>query len=383
LPIIEMQKSHILKWLRNYGSLFLSLILLAPVACAEPQILRLLVWEGYAPEAQRQDFQQFVQEKYGVELHMEVSYIAETEDCYTALRLKKADILSPAHNRINDKRFRMFDLGLLLPLNLENIPNYADVADNFKNLDHLTYQDKAYGAPFAWGPYGLIYNAELVKEPPTSWNVLWSPRYRNHFTVADLGEHNIYITALALGYDAADLKNYDVLNNEHFRNMLARLARNSNGLWLGVDTADDLNEMSLATSWGFSLPELRQRGKNWKWAPLKEKSPGWIDNFVISHTLKDRPQLKRIAEEWINYTLSPEFQAEVLVKGLSARPVNTKTKQLLSQEMIETVGLDDATASNDMFVLMPELDRRTRNGFDLLWGQAMVQRANGQQREKR
>jgi len=139
----------------------------------------------------------------------------------------------------------------------------------------------------------------------------------------------------------------------------------------------------LATSWGFSLPELRQRGENWKWAPLKEKSPGWIDNFVISHTLKDRPQLKRIAEEWINYTLSAEFQAEVLVKGLSARPVNTQTTQLLSQEMIETVGLDDVTASNDMFVLMPELDRRTRNGFDLLWGQAMEQRANGQQREIR
>jgi len=376
-----MQKSDVSKWLWMFRSLCLSLLLVTPAAVAEPQILRLLVWEGYAPVAQRQAFQRYVLEKYDVDLHMEVSYIAETEDCYTALRLKKADILSPAHNRINDKRFRMFELGLLLPLNLDNIPNYADLAENFKNLDHLNYEGKAYGTPFAWGPYGLIYNAKLVKEPPTSWSALWSPEYRQRFTVADLGEHNIYITALAQGYGEDDLKSFDTLNNEPFKEMLSKLASNSQDLWLGVDTADDLKGMSLATSWGFSLPELRARGENWKWAPLKEKSPGWIDNFVISHTLKDRPQLKRIAEEWINFTLSPEFQAEVLVRGLSARPVNAKTKQLLTKDMIETVGLDDATASNEMLVLMPELDRRTRNGFDLLWRQAMVQRMTEQQQE--
>lgn len=343
---------------------------------AETQVLRLLVWEGYAPQTQRQEFEHYIQEKYGVDLHLDVSYIAETDDCYRAVRLKTADILSPAHNRINDKRFRMFDLGLLLPLNLDNIPNYADLGSNFTNLAHLTYQGQAYGAPFAWGPYGLIYNADRISTPPTSWNVLWDPRYRNQFMIADLGEHNIYITALALGYHDDDLKSFDAVNNARFRNKLISLARNSQSLWLGVDTADDLQGMSLATSWGFSLPELRERGENWKWAPLEEKSPGWIDNFVISHTLKDRPQLKRIAEEWINYALSPEFQAAVLVEGLAARPVNRKTKALLSQRLVETVGLDGAASFEELFILMPELDRRTRNGFDLLWNRAMKHRAD-------
>jgi len=352
---------------------------MAPTAMAEPQLLRLLVWEGYAPQAQQQEFKRHIQEKYGVDIRLEVSYIAETEDCYRALRLKKADILSPAHNRINDKRFRMFDLGLLLPLNLDNIPNYADLENNFKHLAHLTYQKQPYGVPFAWGPYGLIYNADRISTPPTSWNVLWDPHYRNQFTIADLGEHNIYITALALGYSDADLESFDALNNARFRNKLTSLARNSQDMWLGVDTADDLKDMSLATSWGFSLPELRERGENWKWAPLEEKSPSWIDNFVISHTLKDRPQLKRIAEEWINYALSPEFQAAVLVEGLAARSVNSKTKALLSPQLIETVGLDDAASSPELFILMPELDRRTRNGFDLLWNRAMKHRTDWQQ----
>lgn len=367
-----------LTWLLKHGGLFFLLLTMAPVVVAETQVLRLLVWEGYAPEPQRQEFERHVKEKYGVDLHLDVNYIAETDDCYRALRLKTADILSPAHNRINDKRFRMFDLGLLLPLNLDNIPNYVDLENNFKYLPHLTYNGHPYGVPFAWGPYGLIYNADRINEPPISWNALWEPRYRNLFTVADLGEHNIYITALALGYGEDDLKSFDTLDNERFRTRLASLARSSYRLWQGVDTADDLSGMAMATSWGFSLPQLRERGENWKWAPLQEKSPGWIDNFVISHTLKDKPQLKRIAEEWVNYTLSPSFQAAVLVEGLAARPVNSKTRGLLSSQLIETVGLDDVASSGELFILMPELDRRTRNGFDLLWDRAMKHRTDWQ-----
>ena len=361
-----------------FGSFFLALIFSVSLAHAEPQTLRLLVWEGYAPEKQRQVFQRYVQEKYGVDLQLEVSYIDETEDCYTALRLKKVDVLSPAHNRINDKRFRMFELGLLLPLNLENIPNYLGLFESFKQLPYLNYHGQVYGVPFAWGPYGLIYNASVVDEPPTSWQALWQPEYQQRFTVADLGEHNIYITALALGYSEADLRSFDALNNHDFKNKLAELARNTHRLWIGVDTADDLTGMALATSWGFSLPMLRQRGENWKWAPLQEKSPGWIDNYVISHTLKDKPQLKRLAEEWINFSLSPAFQAEVVVAELAARPVNQRSKQLLSQALIEAVGLDSDEDFNDLFTLMPELDRRTRNGFDLLWQQAMQLRRDHQ-----
>lgn len=360
-------------------TLVLLMFAFAPHLSANTEVLRLLVWEGYAPEEQRQKFQRYIKQKYDVDLELSVSYIEETEDCYRALRLKTADILSPAHNRINDSRFRMFDLGLVLPLELENIPNYANLAEQFQQLDHLTHQGRAYGAPFAWGPYGLIYNEDLVDAPPASWNALWESRYNNRFTIADLGEHNIYITALALGYSEDDLKSFDALNNADFKNKLGQLVRNNHNLWQGVDTAEDLQGMALATSWGFSLPELKALGKNWKWAPLQEKSPGWIDNYIISHSLKDEPIRKRIAEEWINFALSAEFQADVLVKGLSARPVNADTRGLLNEEQIENAGLANTHSVTESFILMPELDRRTRNGFDLLWDKALKEKQNIQQ----
>ena len=61
------------------------------------------------------------------------------------------------------------------------------------------------------------------------------------------------------------------------------------------------------------------------------------------------------------------------------RPVNAYTRRLLTPEQLENVGLADAGASQDGFVLMPELDRRTRNGFDLLWSKALKRKESMQQ----
>ena len=352
------------------------LIMLVPVhAFAQnSQVLRLLVWEGYAPEAQREQFIQYIKDKYSVELTLKVDYIAEAEDGFEALRLRKADVVSPAHNRINDKRFRMIDSGLLLPLNLDNLPNYQELNPSFKQLNHLVKDDVHYGLPFAWGPYGLIYNTEVFDKAPDSWNVLWDPKYRGQYSIADYGEINIYLTALAMGYDASALADFEQLNNPAFKTKLATLVRNTQSLWVGVDTADDLQHKTLASSWGFALPELKQRGEVWKWAHPKEGVPGWIDNHVMSKELAYNPELKRIAEEWLNFTISAEFQAQVLVQGLSTNPVNMRTVESATTEQKQGFYAKSLSDPEAVIVLMPELDRKTRNGIDNLWNKALKKR---------
>lgn len=341
------------------------------VHAEKQQILRLLVWEGYAPETQREKFRQFISEKYAIDVILEVNYIVDAEDGFAALRLKKADIVSPAHNRINDKRFKMIDLGLLLPLNLDNLSNYQNLNPSFKQLTHLVKDGVHYGLPFAWGPYGLVYNTEVFDSAPQSWNVLWDPQYKGQFSIADYGEINIYLTALAMGYDKKVLGDFDHLNNRAFKAKLAKLLGNSGALWVGVDTADDLHKKKLASSWGFSLPELKKRGEIWKWAYPKEGVPGWIDNHVLSQELADKPELKRIAEEWINFTISSEFQTSVLVESLSTNPVNMLTVETASEAQKQGFYAKSFDEPKALIVLMPELDRRTRNGIDNLWNTAL------------
>lgn len=343
----------------------------AYVFAEKQQVLRLLVWEGYAPQAQREQFRKFISEKYSIDVILKVNYIVNAEDGFAALRLKKADIVSPAHNRINDKRFKMIDSGLLLPLNLDNLPNYQQLNASFKHSKHLVKEGVHYGLPFAWGPYGLVYNTAFFDEPPQSWNVLWDPQYKGKYSVADYGEINIYLTALAMGYDKKALSDFDQLNNKAFQAKLTALIGNAKSLWEGVDTADDLMQNKLASSWGFSLPELAKRGEIWKWAYPKEGVPGWIDNHVLSQELADKPQLKRIAEEWINFTISNEFQTRVLVEALGTNPVNMMTVETASEAQKQGFYAKSLSEPRALIVLMPQLDRRTRNGIDNLWNTAL------------
>ena len=352
------------------GKLLIILLLLGASGWSTAaEVLRLVVWEGYAPEPQRVRFQDYIRDKYAVDVRLEVDYIEEIEDYFSALRLKEGDILSPTHSYINDERFRMIELGLILPIDLNNIPNYTDIDSAFTRPDYLTANGEQFGVPFSYGPYALAYNTAHFDEPPTSWSVLWNPAYQNQFSITDYGEMNIYITGLVLGYPPEKLHIFSEFNNDIFRKKLAELVANARSFWVGVDTADDLQGLQLATSWGFALPALKRRGETWKLAELKEGTPGWIDNFVISHSLKDKPQMKRIAEEWINYTISPEFQADVLINGLGVHAVNPKTSQHLTEEQVIEFHLNEPEYLKNNFILMPTLDRRTRNGMDVIWQQ--------------
>ena len=60
-------------------------------------------------------------------------------------------------------------------LDFGNIPNASYVMDEYKGL----YFDptNTYSVPYTIGMVGLIYNEDLVKEAPTSWNALWDKQY--------------------------------------------------------------------------------------------------------------------------------------------------------------------------------------------------------------
>ncbi len=130
--------------------------------------------------------------------------------------------------------------------------------------------------------------------------------------------------------------------------------------------ASDLNRKTIATSWGFSFSDLAKQGEVWKFAEPKEGSPWWVDNFCLSASLANKPELKRISEELINYIISPEFQLDNIVNYLSAVPVNMKT-QLTAQQRASFHMNDDAKTFEKRRILWPTLNKRTRNGFSKMW----------------
>ena len=312
---------------KAFSCLLLCAILIIPSKQAQAKdVLNLLVWEGYAPPAQVEKFESYIQAKYNRKVTLDIKYISDPNDFFNAVRSQKADIISPTHNLLKDSKFNYIDKKLILPVDLRNIPNYENLIPDLHHADYITKDGRVYGVPFAHGPYGLAYNAMLVK-PPDTWNIFWDPVYANKYTIsADYYEVNIYITALALGYDREMLDKADMLNNPVLQRKLRSLIKNAHSLWNGVDKPEDLTGLSLAAVWGFSLPELRKRGETWEIANPKEGTIGWVDNYVICYSLREEPFLRKIAEEWLNFVISPDYQIDVVVHGLGSDPVNISIK---------------------------------------------------------
>jgi spermidine/putrescine-binding protein len=343
----------------------------AAISSASSETLRMLVWEGDTPAERQQEFVKLVKEKYGVDLKLEISYVSGTDDFFPAVRDAKADIIAPGHNVPKDERFHLIGHKLVLPLNLDNIPNYKNILPDLQKSEYFTESGKVYGVPYIRGPYCLIYNTSIVKKAPDSWNILWDPEFRGKYALGDQYEENVYITALAMGMSRDDIFSYVKVNIPEFQAKLARLAADAHSLWEGVDKPEELKGLALAASWGISPPGLRETGEIWKVAETKEGIPGWMGGIMIGYSLEDKPELRRIAEEWLNYVLSNDYQTYLAKLYM---PVTATVRDSLTPEQIERFRLDDPTYFEKNYILYKILDKKDRDGFKRLWERALKQR---------
>ena len=352
---------------------FMQFLSITPVAA---ETLRMLIWGEYATKEHQQIFIDLIKKKYHTELKLDITFAKSNDDFYAALRDQKVDILSPTHQIPKDMRFKLIKLNLLLPLNLNNIPNYKNIIPAFQRLDYCTENNQVYGVPVANVPYGLAYNTSIVSKEPDSWNIFWKPEYKGKYCISNTHyEPNIYVTALAMGIPRNQLGDYKTLNTQNFQKKLGQLVNHAKHFWGGIETAKDLKGLAIATAWGSALPQLKEMGEIWKMAEPKEGITTGIDHFMISHTLKKKPHLKRIAEEWLNYLLSDNSQLYMArVRGLP--PTIFTVKNLFSPEEIKAFHLDDMQYYKNQRVLWPVLGKLDRKGLQRLWNKALKQRSH-------
>jgi len=339
----------------------------------QQDVLRILIWEGYAPEEYVDLFKKQIEAKYGRKVEMVILIAESVEDFYSAIRNKNVDLVTISHHTIKDARFNFIAKGLILPFDLENIPNYVNMIPDLKNAKYHVSEGKTYGIPIANGPYGLAYNKDKIPNEPESWQIFWEPEYKGKYI---LGAHeylyNVNITAMVLGYPRESISSFDALNNKAFKDKLREFAANANSFWIGVDKPDDLLGMSLAASWGDSLSSLNRIGERWEMANPKEGTMWWIDEYAMTWALSEKPFLKKVAEEWINLGLTPEFQVDHLVREVQIYPVTTNIIDKLTAEektKIQVSSLPGAFTKNR--ILQHTYSERDRNGLKLLWDQAM------------
>lgn len=117
-----------------------------------------------------------VNKQFEEETGIKVNYsMYETnEDMYNKIKGGGAnyDVVIPSDYMIE----RMIVEGLLEKINFDNVPNYSNIMDEYKDL----YFDpnNEYSVPYNVGMVGLIYNTTMVDEVPDSWGIMWDEKYK-------------------------------------------------------------------------------------------------------------------------------------------------------------------------------------------------------------
>lgn len=106
------------------------------------------------------------------------------------------DVIIPSDYMIS----KMIKEDLIQPIDMDNIPNYKYIMDNYRNLAYDP--ENAYSVPYTWGTVGIIYNAEEIDIPreEIDWDILWNEDYKDQILMFDNPRDAFAIAEIMLGY---------------------------------------------------------------------------------------------------------------------------------------------------------------------------------------
>lgn len=149
-------------------------------------------------------FEIYCKEELGLNVKVNYSTYSSNESMYAKVSSGSAeyDVIIPSDYMIE----RLVKEERLAPLDLSLIPNYANIADEFKgeNIYYECGSKELYSVPYFYGMVGVIYNTRDVPEDEESlgsWDLMWDTDYTANILQFN-NSRDAFGTALyKLGYD--------------------------------------------------------------------------------------------------------------------------------------------------------------------------------------
>ena len=285
----------------------------AALAAHAQDTLRVLTWPGYADADLVKAFELRTGSK------VEITFIDSDDVMWQKLNKNKAaDFDVFAVNTAELQRY--IQAGLAVGVNTAHISHTATQLPRFRDLKGipgLVHADTVYGIPYTYSEMGLIFDRQQVKQPPTSIQALWDPRYRGKVLLYNGGSHNFSLPAQALGHATP----YRIANTGWGAavDQLIALRRNAQGFYNQPDESVELFKnghaaLMFANYGSQQLQLLKKAGADVGYAVPKEGALAWLDCWAITRGAKNT----KLAEEWIDFFLEPQAgQALLTRQGLA------------------------------------------------------------------
>jgi spermidine/putrescine transport system substrate-binding protein len=343
--------------------IFMTMFCVAYVAgsCKKSEpTLSLLVWEGYADASFIHDFE--------VSRHCKVvaSYMGSSDELIAKLRGGSAsnyDVISPS----SDVATSIVKAGLAAPLDLAQVPSYAQLSSKLRESSLVIAHGQVYGVPFMWGPNPLLYDTTAFSQPPDSWTILWDPKYRGKVSLWD-ELSSIYMAAQILGYDKPDASQLYNLSDEQLaaaRKKLLELKPNVRKFWSTGGELTNLfqnHEIVLAMGWPLNTAQLRKLNFPIGETIPKENTTGWIDHLMITAASTH----KELAAQFLAYMV--EAKTQKLVTDITHyTPANPGAAQFMTDDEKKLLHLDNPDAYMQRIYFWQDVPRRAK--YNEIWNE--------------
>ena len=209
------------------------------------------------------------------------------------------------------------------PINIDLIPSWKDVDPRLQSASWHTVDGVHYGVPYMWGPNVLMYNTEVFKEPPTSWNVVFEKMdlpdgksnegrvqaYDGPIHIADAAQYLMFHKP-ELGITSPYELNEDQYKAalDLLRGQRTIVGRYWHDAFIQMD--DFKNEGVVASgSWPFQVGLLQSEKLPIASTIPQEGATGWADTTMM-HVDSKHPNC---AYKWIEHSLSSNLQSDLSV----------------------------------------------------------------------
>lgn len=271
---------------------------------ASAETLRMLTWDGYADPDLIKEFEAETGAK------VQATFVGDDAEIWAKVRGSNgqdADLIATNTGQLQ----RYIEAGLLAPINVDKIPNLAGYLDRFRDLSKIPgveHDNKPYMIPFQYGAYLLAYNPDVLGKAPTSWSVLWDPKYQGKVLTHDSGEYNFTIAAILDG--AKDPYQLSEEQLQKYKKQLIALKRQLLSFYSFADEAVQQyknNEIDVMVA-GYGqqmVKSIKDAGAKVEAVFPKEGAPVWLDSMAI--TAAASPARVELAHKWINFVISKKI----------------------------------------------------------------------------
>ncbi len=202
------------------------------------------------------------------------------------------DVIIPSDYMIS----RMIGEELLLPLNFDNIPNFANIDPAHKNPEYDP--ENLYSVPYMWGTVGIVYDQTRVSDPIDSWNALFDEQYSGQILMFDNPRDAFSIPLKLLGHsfnttDEAKIREaYDLLVEQkplvqaYVMDQIFDKMENGEAILAPYYAGDAITMMDANENLAFAIP--------------KEGTNVFVDAFCIPTGAEN----KTAAEKYIDFMCS-------------------------------------------------------------------------------